>query len=429
MSAIQLPMDGAPDTEAIQALGFPTATPILDVLHQLPQHESERLRTGDYFFISSLVIIVFTELTAIRVFVDVVVQQSLLFFLMGIVALPLVAFIAAAAVHQAGHLLAGRMTGFQAAGFRLGPLVLARNLQAPDALSLGLLVVRPVGTERLRQRLAWLVLGGPLASLLAPLICETALRVIQHYWANTYFLVPAAVHIFSTLSFLLGIGSLLPDIDSAGNFSDGTRLLMILKNDFRARRSLAILELQVALTSGEFPQEVGEALLANATSQNDQSFDSVAANWLAYLWTSGHQDVSRATKHLEAALSGVGASPGHLRDRIFLEAAVFQAWYRHNVVKGRFWFSQIRKLESLPLLQRRRLEIAFCWADGKSFDALEKLGEYILQVQEMPASAARDAAERDALEWREQMQSRMLSGAWATIHSWPYPRQTQQAAL
>jgi hypothetical protein len=186
-------------------------------------------------------------------------------------------------------------------------------------------------------------------------------------------------------------------------------------------------ELQVALNSRQFESNREEALLASATAQNDESFDAVASNWLAYLWSSNRQDTTRATKYLEAALNSVGGSPGHLRDRIFLEAAVFQAWYRHNSVKSRFWASQINAFTYLPPMERRRLEIASCWADGKSFDALEKLSDYLLQIQQMPPSSARDFAEKDALEWKQQMQSRMLSGAWATIHSWPYHRQTQSA--
>src|SRR5262252_4370244 len=111
---IQLPMETITDTGTIAALGFPTATPILDVLHPQPRQESERLTTGDYFFISSAVILAFTELAAIRAFVDSVSHQSSLVFWTGLLLLPLIAFVVAVAVHQAGHLLAGRICGFKA---------------------------------------------------------------------------------------------------------------------------------------------------------------------------------------------------------------------------------------------------------------------------------------------------------------------------
>lgn len=425
MSAIQLPMDGAPDSPTIPALGFPTATPILDVLHPLPRQESERLTTSDYFLISSAVIVAFTELPFIRTFVDTISRHSLFIFTLGVVLLPLLGFLAAVAIHQAGHLLAGRLNGFRAVSFKIGSFTFGERLYPTDVLLLGMLVMCPVRTERLRQRLTWLVLGGPLASLLVPLVLEVALRLAQSHWGEIYFLVPAGIHVFSTLSVLLGIGALLPDIDSSGNFSDGTRLLMLLKNDFRAVRWLTILELQLALSSPEHEREHGEALVSRATADRDESFDTVAANWLAYLWASRHQDLSLATKYLEDALVRLGPSPGHLGDRIFLEAAVFQAWYRHNLGKSHFWASQLLHARTLPLRETLRLEIASCWAEGRSFDAWEKMAGYLQRLRELPPSTERDLTERDALEWKQQMESRMLSGAWATMHSWPYQRQTQ----
>lgn len=427
MSAIQLPMDGAPDTPNIPAPGFPTATPILDVLHPLPRQESERLTTSDYFLISSAVIVAFTELSFIRAFVDTISRQSLLVFAMGVVLLPLACFVAALAIHQAGHLLAGRLNGFRAVSCKIGSFTFGNKLYPTDVLLLGMLVMRPVRNDRLRRRLTWLVLGGPLASLLVPLVLEIALHLVQSYWSDIYFLVPAAIHVFSTLSVLLGIGALLPDIDSSGNFSDGTRLLMLLKNDFRAVRWLAILELQLALSSTQNEREQGEVVVARATAERDESFDTVAAHWLAYLWASRHQNLSLATRHLEDALARLGPSPGHLGDRIFLEAAVFQAWYRHSLGKSHFWASQLLHTKALPLRESLRLEIASCWAEGRSFDAWEKMAGYLQRLRELPPSSERDLAERDALEWKQQMESRMLSGAWATMHSWPYQRQTQGA--
>lgn len=415
------------DTGTIASLGFPTATPILDVLHPLPRQESGRFTTGEYFFVSSAVIVAFTELPAIRSFVDLVAHQSVWAFWTGLVILPVVAFLAALSLHQAGHLLAGRLTGFAAVRIKFGRFALLEDLEPTDVLSLGFLVMRPDHGKDLRRRLMYLVAGGPLASLLVPLLLEAALGLTQSRWGAIYFLLPAAVHVFSTFSFLLGIGSLLPDIDSRGNFSDGTRLLMLMKNDFRASRWLAIVELQLGLSSGRNPQDWGEDLAARALGHMDDSFDTVAANWLGYLWASARQDLGQATKCLEAALTGLAPSPGHLRDRILLEAAVFQAWYRHSLVKARLWESQIDDPGSLPALDRQRLEIASVWSEGKSFDAWEKLQEHLLRIRQIPDSHTRASAERDALEWKAQMESRMLAGAWATMHSWPYERHIQMA--
>jgi hypothetical protein len=62
-----------------------------------------------------------------------------------------------------------------------------------------------------------------------------------------------------------------------------------------------------------------------------------------------------------------------------------------------------------------RLEIALLWAQGRSFMAWEKLAEYLELVRELPPSSVRDLAERGVLDWKAQMESRMVAGAWATM--------------
>ena len=418
-------MEPLDDTAAVTALGFPTATPVLDVLRPQPPQESERLSTGDHFFISSAVIVAFIKLQYIRAFVDSMAHQSLLAFWAGIVGLPLLAFVAAAAVHQLGHMFGGLITGFETVAIKIGQFRLRDKTETTDVLALGFLVMRSCSPERLRRRLIVLFLSGPLLSIVLPVVLEAGLRLVQNRWGALNFVVSAGVDVFSALSFLIGISTLLPDKDSSGNFSDGTRLVMLLENDVRAARLLAMLELQQRSNSGDHPRNWGEDLVARAVAPKDESFDTVAANWLAYLWASAGQDLNPATKYLERALNALGSSPGHLRDRIFLEAAIFQAWYRHNLVKAQLWKSQIVNPNLLPIWERRRLDIASCWAEGKSFDAWEQLQAHLQQVRQLPLSPLRTSAERDALEWKGQMESRMLTGAWATMHSWPYQRQTQ----
>ncbi len=380
---------------------------------------------GDYFFVSSVVVLAFTELPVLQQFLAVLTEQSSFVFCAGILLLPALAVGSVLAVHWAGHLAAAWLAGFEVTGIKIGRLVLRDRLDSTDVLSLGSIIARPRCAERLNLRLAGITMGGPLANLAVPLVLEGVLRLGQSYGMAMYFLVPAGIHLFAALSFLAGIAALLPEIDSSGNFSDGTRLLMLLRNDPRGQRLLAMLELQLRLRSSPLQAEWGNDLLGPIVAQQDESFDTVAANWLAYLWASAHQDVGQAAKFLETALAVSGASPGHLRDRLYLEAAVFHAWFRHNHVKAKFWESQITRFDSLTAAERKRLEIACCWAEGKLFDAWERVGAYLRWLSELPPSHVRSSAEHDAREWKTQMESRMLSGAWATMHSWPYARRVQ----
>jgi hypothetical protein len=105
-----------------------------------------------------------------------------------------------------------------------------------------------------------------------------------------------------------------------------------------------------------------------------------------------------------------------LRNQLFLEAAVYQAWFRDNPTKARFCVRQIRVRKVTPL-QQMQLDLALLWAEGKLFDAWEQMEDYFLVLRELPASPGRDLAEKNAVEWKHQMESRMLTRAWRSMYS------------
>lgn len=403
---------------------FPTSTPILDVLRPLPMQQRDRLGTGAYFLISSCIILGVSEIYFLRWFTDSLSGEHpgpVLW--MALLLLPCLAFLAAIAAHEAGHLVAGWMAGFEPVRIKIGPFSIStdtgrQKLRCEEILPLGFAVLKPRSNDRLQQRLFYVVMSGPLANLLMPLFLESILYLLPIRTGKAYFLASVCVHIFSIVALLFGIASLLPDTNASGHFSDGARMVMLMKNDLRAARWLAIIELQMALNRGDHPRDWDENLVNRAVAVNDNSLDTVVANWLGYLWAAGHQELTRATKYLENALGVMGSSPASLREQLFLEAAVFQAWYRHNAPKAHFWISQLGNTSSLSPLQKMRLEIALMWAEGRSFMAWEKLGEYLERVRELPDSPVRDLAEKGVLDWKAQMESRMVAGAWATMSAW-----------
>src|SRR5947209_18208936 len=351
---------------------FPTSTPVLDVLRPLSSQRRDTLSTGNCVFLSSAVILAFTCLPAIRFLLDSVASHPLLFWAACLV-VPLLSFFGSMAVHEAGHLVAGKLTGFVPVVVKFGPLgfrtaTFPQELCSEQVFAMGGMVMKPLGADRLRDRLFYLVLGGPLANVFLPVFLELVLYFIPPQTGAAYLLGAFTVHVFSALSVLAGISALLPDTDSNGEFSDGARLLMLARNDGRAARWLGILQLQVALNSGIDPRHWDESLVARAAADKDETADAAIANWLAYQWAIGRQEVILATRDLEQTLALIGVVPGHLRDRIFMEAAVFQAWYRHNPGKGRFWMSQIRSEKTLPEMDKLRMDIALQWAEGRLFD-------------------------------------------------------------
>jgi hypothetical protein len=406
-------MELAADTTKI-AKYSPTSTPILDGVRPLPARRWLRLSAGEYFFLSGAIILTLIALPAFRRHAEALAASLGIFPAGALICLiiPGGAFLLSLATHEAGHLLAAWLSGFRLARNRLaraGSIYdSARGLQSCDVLTLGMLSLRARKLDHLSRRLCFLVLGGPLASLFVPLLLEI-------YALSRPAGVAFAVHIFAGISVLVGVAELLPDAGK-GNSSDGARLLMLLMNDAAGQRWLSIIRLQLALEQGADPRSWNDMAIAAITAIDDDSRDAVAARWLGYLWATERQDITAATKYLEEALAAPATASTWIRDHLFLEAAIFQAWFRDDLGCAHFWVARIRLRKVLPA-QQLRLDIALLWADGKLFDAWEKLGSHLALLRQQPDSPARLLAEKSAMEWKKQMESRMLSRAWRAMYS------------
>jgi hypothetical protein len=427
-----LPMELTAETKPISHKHYsPTSTPVLDVFRPLPPQRKENLSAGEYFLVSSLVILALIGIPSMRVVIAAVTANPDSFVDWMALLAPIAAGLTAAAVHEFGHLLFGWLFGFKLRQIKLGLLRFGKHVSCGepycgDVLTVGRAVMEPRVTawedNTLRRRLTLLLMGGSLANLLFAAALQLSLLFLP---AN--FILAYILRVGSAVSALVAIAVLLPDVNRYGNFSDGARLLMLFKNNDKAERWLSNIRCQIALNHGRHPRDWDEASVTRAAAVSDDSCDAFSARWMAYLWAAERQDITCATKYLEGALESLSYATPKLRDHLFLEAAVFQAWFRDNPSKALFWVYRIRN-KKLTRLQKQRLDIALLWAEGKLFDAWEKLSEdHLRLLRQLPASPGRQLAEESALEWKRQMESRMLTRAWRSMYS--ISRQIEPASL
>jgi hypothetical protein len=392
----------------------PTSTPVLDVFRPLPPQTKENLSAGEYFLASSLAILILVALPSLRAVVEIAPGY-------WAALIPVIAVLSAGFTHEMGHILAGWSLGFKLKQIRIGALHLGRRSRCAgpycgDAIAMGSAVLEPRTSDQddatLRRRLLFLMLGGPLASI----SLAGTLEAVQ-YFAHPGFLVGFSLHAGAAFSGLIAIAASLPDVNRSGIFSDGARLLMLLRKDAKAERWLSNIRCQMALNQGCHPRDWDQACVAASAAIADDSRDAYISRWLAYLWAAERQDITCATKYLEGALEVLSYATPKMLDHLFLEAAVFQAWFRDNPSKALFWVYRIRN-HKLTRLQKQRLDIVLLWAEGRLFDAWEKLGTgYLAELRELPASPGRTLAEESATEWKRQMESRMLTRAWRSMYS------------
>jgi hypothetical protein len=394
-------------TESKNAAAFsPTSTPILDVLRPLPRGERWKLSAGEIFFLSSALILALLILPGNG-------SQLLNSGQPGSWLLALTAglglLILAAAVHELGHFMAARLAGFRRLQASAAAGSFDQRLHGSEIIPFRLFALRPAKMEYLRSRLFLISAAGPTANLLFPIVLAK-MPIRGPVW------IANCTHFLSGCSLLLGIASLLPDLTRGGNFSDGARLIMLLKNDARAARWLSIHYMQSAWNAGRHPSDWDQLWIVRATSSDDDSRDAVNAKWLAYIWAAERQDITAATPFLEGILAAPFPVLRRLRNRVFLEAAIFQAWFRENQTLAHLWAQRIRS-RRMSEFQRRRLQIALLWVDGKLYDAQEALAAYLKAFENLPPSQTYALAESSATEWKRQMESRMLTRAWRSIYS------------
>jgi hypothetical protein len=403
-------MELASDTKQVKY--SPTSTPILDGLRPVSRPRGLRVNTGEYFFLSGAVILALMGLPLFRGAAEAMAQRDAWSpVLVPYLLLPAAALTVSLAAHEAGHLLAAWLCGFTASKrVSADRLAGGENDWSLDVLRVATRSLESRDQSGLRKRLLLLFGAGPAANFLLPVVLESLAWAAG--WGPVTELV---VHLTTGFCVLQGIADLLPD-SGRGGYSDGSRILMLLKNDAAAQRWFSIIVLQMVIRRGEHPSSWNEATVLSINIMTDETRDAVAARWLGYVWATSRQDITSATRYLENALELQQVAHRRLSDRLFFEAALFQAWFRDDAEKARFWVLQMRNSSAIAL-QQPRLSIALMWAEGRLFDAWEKLRDYLAEIQKLPTSPARSLAERQAHEWKAQMESRMLTRAWRTIYS------------
>ncbi|MGH9566094.1 MAG: hypothetical protein ACRD4I_08935, partial [Candidatus Angelobacter sp.] len=162
-------------------------------------------------------------------------------------------------IHETGHLIAGLCSGFQLNFVRFGPL----QINLPFRLSLqpklgisaaGLASMVPGKETSLRLASATMLLEGPLLNLATAGLLVAFFRPFSSFGLC-----------FAGISAFTGVANLVPFI-RGGAVSDGSRILMILRNSPRGKRWLAILQLVADSWKGASPEELNPKLLADATS-------------------------------------------------------------------------------------------------------------------------------------------------------------------
>jgi hypothetical protein len=219
-------------------------------------------------------------------------------------------------------------------------------------------------TNRLRLRLAVMVAGGPLMSLV------TGVAAAWLAWSMFVKLDPDRVRVaarfgagmFAVDSLAAFALSLLPFREGAA-FSDGWRLWRLARGGPEWRRDLAYHALDAALQRGVPLGELEGRLVEQATSVPDDSRVDVLSCLIGYYHASARGDEDQARRFVHRFLPNIDLMPQPARKLFYLEGAYFVARHDHDPVAGRELLERVTP-ESSEMFDRAAIAVTL--AEAKS---------------------------------------------------------------
>jgi hypothetical protein len=316
-------------------------------------------------------------------------------------------------IHEAGHVLGGRLADFRTLLFIVGPLRVERTadgfeagLNRSVALAGGLAAMVPRGLHDLRRRTVVMVAFGPMASLMVgaqllvlyQVASPALVRPGAGFPAHLAAMVLAATGI---LSLLVGIITLIPG-RSGGFYSDGARLLRLMRADDAAEREMALIALTGMSMAGTRPRDWDRSLVEYGVGIRDGGPFEVGGLQLAFAHALDSGDIGGARRNLEAALHRIGQLPRSAQSSLLLAAATFFALYDGNANRARDLLSHARDGVLAAPHRRRLAEAAVRLAEGDVAGARAAAREV--------APLSRRAVDRGGAALDEALAARILSG-------------------
>lgn len=293
----------------------------------------------------------------------------------------------AVAFHEIGHFIAGKLVGLDAGGISVGPFVFAKSgknwrfrFDWRTCIVGGFFT--PLTTVDVPPlRYAWLVAGGPLASIaltvLFGLICARYGNGAWN-WIGCLFWTSLFSVIISGIPFSVGL-----------NKSDGARLWQLIRYPERARSWMALLAIQTENVKGLRPHEWNRQLFEQILTTDASASEYLYSQLLAFYRKLDEGLEAEALEHLEIVLARSAHVGKALRQGLFLEAASASALICKRAGQARSWRERackLRKPESLDvadagiaMCEGRYEEAAQHWEAAKAHVVRRKLDSGIIR--------------------------------------------------
>lgn len=315
------------------------------------------------------------------------------------------------AVHEMGHVVAGKLAGVEIGGVVICGLSILKSgdhwvwhFDIRRLFSGGVAKPLPKKGEFHRGQSAWMIAGGPLATLLLAAVSGMAFArsTGSAGWLSSFWCVNA----------ILLVSLVLPA--SGLNKSDGARLWMLLCDEEESRSWTALLQLITEETAGVLPRDWDAELFEEMMHYPAGSPDAAYRELLASFRRNDEGNPDGALEHLERSLAASGVAGKQVRHVCFLEAVSASALLRKNARNARTWLERASRLRK-PM-SRHGTDAAIAQSEGRYEDALRSWDAALgyLAARKLDSGLARYGKLR-IQAYQEACRERIQTGRNATV--------------
>lgn len=239
-------------------------------------------------------------------------------------------------IHELGHVLGGLIMGNDFVFVTAGPFKLSKeegslkfSLNKHINLSGGLAMTLPKKVEGFRLRRFIVIFGGPLFSILSALAC---FGVYQFSWSTFSSKMQLFILLFGFMSFLVFVITIIPQ-NVNGMMTDGYQLMMILKDDDKAKKYADMLHLTALNQQGKSPSEYPEMILNKYVNSPVENPMDLAFKQFEYYKDLADGNIDQASEKIKVIESNASIYPKAFYPDILAEPYFYYSFVEVNEAK------------------------------------------------------------------------------------------------
>lgn len=330
----------------------------------------------------------------------------------------LIADLAVVLIHEMGHALTGKALGMRLRAFGIGPFQWRVRegrwrfeLRPADLFAMGGSTgVVPTDPRQSRRREIWMILGGPLASLLGGAVGLAALLTApRHAWSGSW----EGLAVFVTFSVLTGTVNLLPFQTGKQHYSDGAQIYQLLSRGPWGDYHHAMGIVGAGAVTPLRPRDFDIAAMERASAVITGGVRAVHLRLLEYCYYLDCGRLREATQALNEAEAASQETTQEIPLEFYGNFVFGKAFVQRDAEGTRMWWKRVEAKKPKHFnADYWAARSAYLWMEGRMEDAREAWEQGNALARQLPEAGAYEFERDKFARLREELEAKRRIPRW-----------------